>query len=88
MMLVSQCCSSSGCERNWSTFALLHTKVRNLLSHKKLNKLVYVNYNLRLRLDEVSGSPMREEGDFIDQLTHLSFYDENNPVREWMEYGI
>ena len=39
MRLVSQCCSSSGCERNWSTFALLHTKVRNRLSHKKLNKL-------------------------------------------------
>jgi L-ascorbate metabolism protein UlaG (beta-lactamase superfamily) len=30
---------------------------------------------------------MREEGDFIDQLAHLSFYDEHNPVREWMEYG-
>jgi hypothetical protein len=30
---------------------------------------------------------MREEGDFIDQFAHLSFYDENNPVREWMEYG-
>jgi len=87
MRLVSQCCSSSGCERNWSTFALLHTKVRNRLSHKKLNKLVYVNYNLRLRLEEVSGPLMREEGDFIDQLAHLSFYDEKNPVREWMEYG-
>ena len=66
---------------------MLHTKVRNRLSHKKLNKLVYVNYNLRLRLEEVSGPLMREEGDFIDQLAHLSFYDENNPVREWMEYG-
>jgi len=87
MRLVSQCCSSSRCERNWSTFALLHTKVRNRLSHKKLNKLVYVNYNLRLRLEEVSGPLMREEGDFIDQLAHLSFYDEKNPVREWMEYG-
>jgi L-ascorbate metabolism protein UlaG (beta-lactamase superfamily) len=30
---------------------------------------------------------MREEGDFIDQLAHLFFYDEHNPVREWMEYG-
>ena len=30
---------------------------------------------------------MREEGDFIDQVAHLSFYDENNPGREWMEYG-
>ena len=30
---------------------------------------------------------MHEEGDFIDQLAHLSFYDENNPVRKWMKYG-
>jgi hypothetical protein len=30
---------------------------------------------------------VHEEGDFIDYLAHLSFYDENNPVREWMEYG-
>jgi hypothetical protein len=30
---------------------------------------------------------MCEEGDFIDQFAHLSFYDKNNPVREWMEYG-
>jgi hypothetical protein len=38
--------------------------------HKKLNKLVYVNYNLRLRLKEVS-RPSRDEGDFIDHLVHL-----------------
>jgi hypothetical protein len=84
--LVSQCVSSSGCERNWSTFALLHTKVRNRLTHKKLNKLVYVNYNLRLRLKDVS-TPSHDEGDFVDQLAHLSFYDEHHPVREWFEYG-
>jgi hypothetical protein len=71
--LVSQCVSSSGCECNWSTFALLHTKVHNRLMHKKLNKLVYLNYNLRLRLKEVSG-PSRDEGDFIVHLAHLSFY--------------
>jgi hypothetical protein len=57
------------------------------LSHKKLNKLVCVNYNLCLQLEEVSGPSMREECDFIDQLGHLSFYDENYPVQEWMEYG-
>jgi hypothetical protein len=84
--LVSQCVSSSGCERNWSTFALLHTKVRNRLTHKKMNKLVYVNYNLHLRLKDVS-TPSRDEGDFIDHLAHLSFYDEHHPVREWFEYG-
>jgi uncharacterized membrane protein YgcG len=86
LKLVSQCVSSSGCERNWSTFALVHTKVRNRLTHKKLHKLVYVNYNLRLRLKDVSDPP-RDEGDFISQLAHLSFYDEKNPIRDWMEYG-
>jgi len=40
--IVSQCVSSSGCERNWSTFALVHTKVRNCLGYEKLRKLVYV----------------------------------------------
>jgi hypothetical protein len=86
LRLVSQCVSSSGCERNWSTFALLHTKVRNQLTHKKLNKLVYVNYNLRLRLEDVSNR-RDDEGDIIEHLGQLSFYDEKNPVREWMEYG-
>jgi hypothetical protein len=85
LRLVSQCVSSSGCERNWSTFSLLHTKVRNWLTHKKLNKLVYVNYNLRPRLKELNNP--RDVGDFIDHLAHLTFYDEHNPVREWMEYG-
>jgi hypothetical protein len=56
------------------------------LTHKKLNNLVYVNYNLRLRLKEVSG-PSHDEGDFIDHLAHLSFYDEHHLVREWFEYG-
>jgi hypothetical protein len=78
--------SQSGCECNWSTFALLHTKVRNRLTHKKLNKLVYVNYDLRLKLKDVS-TPSRDEGDFTDHLAHLSFYDEHHPVREWFEYG-
>jgi hypothetical protein len=45
-----------------------------------------VNYNLCLRLKEVS-TPSRDEGDFIDHLAHLSFYDEHNSVREWFEYG-
>jgi hypothetical protein len=55
LRLVPRCCSSSGCERNWSTFALLYTKVRIRLSHQKLHKLVYVNYNIRLHLKDAIG---------------------------------
>ncbi|MQL75169.1 hypothetical protein Taro_007549 [Colocasia esculenta] len=29
--ILSQTSFSSGCERNWSTFALIHTKVQNRL---------------------------------------------------------
>jgi hypothetical protein len=58
---------------------------RNRLTHKKLNKLVYVNYNLRLRLEDVSNR-RDDEGDIIEHLGQLSFYDEKNLVREWMEY--
>lgn len=47
--IMSLCCSSSGCERNWSTFSQIHTKKRNRLEHKRLNKLVYVSYNRRMK---------------------------------------
>eukprot|EP00253_Pinus_taeda_P012563 PITA_12563 len=47
--ILSQTCSASGCERNWSVFERIHTKKRNLFDQKRLNDLVYVQYNLRLR---------------------------------------
>ncbi|XP_039113715.1 uncharacterized protein LOC120249272 [Dioscorea cayenensis subsp. rotundata] len=47
--LLSQTASSSGCEHNWSLFERIHTKRRNKLEHQRLNDLVYVTYNLRLR---------------------------------------
>lgn len=47
--LLGQTSSSSGCERNWSLFERIHTKRRNRLEHKRLNDLVYVTYNLRLK---------------------------------------
>lgn len=47
--ILSQTSSSSGCERNWSVFERIHTKKRNRLEHQRLNDLVYVHYNLRLK---------------------------------------
>ncbi|XP_028102209.1 uncharacterized protein LOC114301458 [Camellia sinensis] len=47
--ILSLTCSASGCERNWSTFESIHTKKRNRLEHKRLNALVYVKYNTKLR---------------------------------------
>lgn len=63
--IVAQCNSSSGCERNWSTFALVHTKLRNKLGYDKLKKLVYVNYNLKLQLQQLDDTfqRLRQKGD-------------------------
>ncbi|XP_042466180.1 uncharacterized protein LOC122048713 [Zingiber officinale] len=47
--VLSLTCSSSGCERNWSTFEMVHSKRRNRLAQKRMNDLVFVMYNLRLR---------------------------------------
>eukprot|EP00253_Pinus_taeda_P024577 PITA_24577 len=46
--ILSQTCSSSGCEHNWSVFEKTHNKKRNRLDFQRLNDMVYVYYNTRL----------------------------------------
>nr|KAJ0214155.1 hypothetical protein LSAT_V11C400201400 [Lactuca sativa] len=46
--ILSLTTSSSGCERNWSTFEGVHTKKRNRLETSKLNNLVFVQFNENL----------------------------------------
>lgn len=83
--LLSQCVSSSGCERNWSTFAYIHTKLRNRLSHMKLNKLVFVNYNLRLRLERASKAAGPYDYDPITSFMDLSLYRQQSAIQDWMQ---
>lgn len=64
MKLLSQTASASGCERNWSTFSLIHTKVRNRLSYPKLEKLVFAHYNMRLRLRHMMRDSKMIEDEF------------------------
>ncbi|GJZ02137.1 zinc finger, CCHC-type containing protein [Tanacetum coccineum] len=47
--VLSQTCSASPCERNWSAFDNLHLKKRNCLLQQKLNDLLFIQYNTRLR---------------------------------------
>nr|XP_009600221.1 uncharacterized protein LOC104095736 [Nicotiana tomentosiformis] len=46
--LLSQPASSSCCERNWSTFSLIHSIKRNKLATSRAEDLVFIHYNLRL----------------------------------------
>ncbi|KAK3118492.1 hypothetical protein QOZ80_9BG0700110 [Eleusine coracana subsp. coracana] len=60
--------------------------VRNKLSYRKLHKLVYVNYNLRIRLRQAELYKPPEDDPF-DRLMELSLYDQSNLIRDWMEHG-
>ncbi|RZB75263.1 hypothetical protein D0Y65_033937 [Glycine soja] len=71
--VLSLTCSSSGCERNWSTFEHIHSKKRSRLEHQKLQDLVYVKYNQAL-LDRF------ECHDVIDPIA-LNDIDDSN---EWL----
>ncbi|XP_020521171.1 uncharacterized protein LOC18431604 [Amborella trichopoda] len=52
MRVLSQTCSASGYECDWSVFVRMHTTKSNRLEHKRLTDLVFVHYNLRLRQRE------------------------------------
>lgn len=52
--ILSQTCSSFGCEHNWSIYDQIHHESQNRLAHKRLNDLIYVHYNLRLRERQLS----------------------------------
>ncbi|CAN6246836.1 unnamed protein product [Urochloa humidicola] len=49
MKILNLTCSSSACERNWSTFEQVHTKRRNKLGHDRMRDLVFVKFNSKLR---------------------------------------
>ena len=40
--------SAASCERNWSTWGMVHSKLRNRLLTNRSGKLVYIKYNLKL----------------------------------------
>ncbi|GAU45878.1 hypothetical protein TSUD_401040 [Trifolium subterraneum] len=42
LRVLSLTCSSSGCERNWNAFEMVHTKKRNRLKQVTMNKVVFV----------------------------------------------
>lgn len=58
-------CSASECERNWSTFNQVHTKRRKHLSTKKMNSLVYIMYNRKLKLKFLKKRSPKVEDDLL-----------------------
>ncbi|KAM5554667.1 hypothetical protein ABKV19_022864 [Rosa sericea] len=87
MRILAQTASSSACERNWSTFAIIHTKQRNRLAYQKLEKLVYCYYNMKLRLrDKQAKNNVVNENNYID-LLHVASEPLDNgidPLHDWI----
>ncbi|XP_047253664.1 uncharacterized protein LOC124887790 [Capsicum annuum] len=82
--LLTQPASSSCCERNWSTYSMIHNIKRNKLATSRVEDLVFVHYNLRLlsrkkekyingpsKYWDVGGDQFEVE-DTINNLTELS----------------
>ena len=63
MKVLGLTCSTSACERSWSTFNQVHTKKRNRLSTSTINSSVYIMYNKKLRHKFVKFHSLREEDD-------------------------
>ncbi|KAK1439547.1 hypothetical protein QVD17_05367 [Tagetes erecta] len=56
--ILSQTCSCFGCEHNWSMYDEIHNHRHNRLAHKRLNDLIYVHYNLRLKERQIRKKKM------------------------------
>ena len=80
--ILSQTCSSSGCERNWSTWSLIHAKLRNRLAMTKLHKLVYVHYNMRLKVRNLMY--MRDADDYYNPVDLKNIFDDGDILDEWV----
>ena len=75
--VLSQTASSFVCERNWSTFALIHTKQQNRLAYPQLEQLVFCYYNMRLKLRD-----MEVENDQVAKKYYLDPLDISAEVGE------
>eukprot|EP00253_Pinus_taeda_P021429 PITA_21429 len=74
--VLNETCSASSCECNWFVFERIHTKKRNCLEQKRLNDLVFMQYNLQPKRNQVTNK--RPDLDPI-------VLDDIDPTSEWVE---
>ena len=85
--VLSQTASSSVCERNWSTFALIHTKQRNWLAYPRLQQLVFCYYNMKLKIRNMQVKTDKVvEKDYLDLLDISTEFGEekDNQLFKWV----
>lgn len=77
--ILSQTCSASRCEQNWSVFERIHTKKRNHLEQKWLNDMVFVQYNHRLRRNQIKLLKQATLS-WVTLIQHQNGLEENQPA--------
>ncbi|KAL7251221.1 hypothetical protein ACSBR1_013116 [Camellia fascicularis] len=83
--VLSQTTSSSNCERNWSTFSLIHTKTRNRLKYKKLNKLFHVYYNMRLKIIHATRKSQDDREESFNPINLDYIFEEDDLLTPWLQ---
>lgn len=71
--ILSQTCSSFGCDHSWSIHDQIYAQRNNRLAQKRLNEALYVHYNLRLRERQMrkrSSNPVSLESVLQENLLH------------------
>jgi hypothetical protein len=69
----------------------VHTKLRNRLGYDKLQKLVYVHYNLKLCIKQYEADFEKfkqKDHDPCTMMMDLALYDEGNPIMEWLDNSM
>ena len=87
LKVLSQTTSSSACERNWSTFSLIHTKQRNRLAYPRLQQLVFCYYNMKLKIRDMQVETDKvAEKDYLDLLDISGEFseEEDNQLFQWI----
>ena len=85
--VISRTASSSVCERNWSTFALIHTKQRNRLAYPRLQQLVFCYYNMKLKIHDMHAKTDKvAEKNYLDLLDISAEFgeEEDNQLFQWV----
>ena len=70
---------------------MVHTKVRNRLGYDKLQKLVFVHYNLKLCIQQFKfdfQNFQEKDSDPCSMMMDLALYDEGNPIVEWLSNSM
>ncbi|XP_058100273.1 uncharacterized protein LOC131245081 isoform X2 [Magnolia sinica] len=85
--ILSQVCSSSTYERNWSTFQQIYSEKRNRLEKETSNDLLFINYNLKVAA-RAKGKPGDADPIIVDDIDMTSDWveeTENPSPTQWLD---